>query len=425
MKRLLFALALALTFAFVACSDDESTIGLGLQDPLTLYDGIRDTLYGNAVTVLDDSLSTTGYTQGLIGSYSDGLVSSQAMVYTQLAYTSEGSINFDGSQFDSVVLSLSLQDPYPQAVAQQEVRHIHFEVARLAEQINSEEDYTYYNWDSIPIDPAGIYFNGTVTMLKNDTAVRLKLEDRFAEELLKDRKFDNNAALIEALRGLRIRIIPEPDHGEQMYTLNFNAVQSGLFIYRRIPDGDAMVSLTDQLSIGTGGKHFNRIDNQYLGLLAPFNTNPEYTLDGSDRLYLLPMGGTRVKVEFDEALRRFREDHPKAVVHYAELRLPKHAESDEEAPERLWMLKVGDTATSPTPDLSDGFTSSTLQLGLNAATNSYHLRMTQHVQHLLREGRDQGTYIVINARRSSPRRLIANGTTGSNPARIILVYTEL
>ena len=58
----------------------------------------------------------------------------------------------------------------------------------------------------------------------------------------------------------------------------------------------------------------------------------------------------------------------------------------------------------------------------------YRMRITQHLQKIMREGRDFGTLLVINGRRSSPARIKLNGAssaaTANNPIRIEFIYSE-
>ena len=54
----------------------------------------------------------------------------------------------------------------------------------------------------------------------------------------------------------------------------------------------------------------------------------------------------------------------------------------------------------------------------------YRLRVTRHLQELLRTGRDYGMDLYIDARRSSAFRTVLNGTATDNPVRVVFVYSE-
>ena len=55
----------------------------------------------------------------------------------------------------------------------------------------------------------------------------------------------------------------------------------------------------------------------------------------------------------------------------------------------------------------------------------YRLRVSRHLQELMRTGQDYGTELIIDARRSSGFRTILNGTDTDNPIRIDFVYTDM
>ncbi|MCF0211870.1 MAG: DUF4270 family protein [Bacteroidales bacterium] len=419
MKRLLLPLIALL--CMTSCIKEDNGIGLGLQDPSTLYNGQTEVWNCQAYTVRDDSLNTTNYAQGLLGHYADATFgSAEAVVFTQVAYPAEGALNFSATPIDSCVLSLSLSNPFPKAVAVSDQVQIHFEVVRLAEDIITKDDdgtsHTYYSFDSIKVNRNEVLFNGVVTMHNGDTAVRMPLNNTF-KSLLEGRDFADNDALISALHGIRIRILGSED---MMFTINFDAAQSGIFVYRTY-EGDPLM---DALSIGAAGTHFNQYILQHSATLSAIDGGD--SLSGTQRLYLEPMGGTRIKIDLDAELQRFRAQHPLAVVHYAELQLPVAEGSDNDHPESLLMMKrVNDTLTTLAPDMADPISSSSLDYTYNRNTNAYHLRATQHIQRLLRQGSDHGTYVLINSRRASARRAIINGTQAAVPTRLVIVYTEL
>ena len=68
-----FAICLSALLILNACDEKESDLGVDLQDPSTLYEGIVDTAYGTAMTVYDDSLLTSGQSSVLVGCYSDAV----------------------------------------------------------------------------------------------------------------------------------------------------------------------------------------------------------------------------------------------------------------------------------------------------------------------------------------------------------------
>ena len=107
MKRWFRFALMALLLVPCACTEEESDLGVGLQDPFTFYSGIRDTAYVTACTLYDDSLATAGLATGIFGNYSDAIFGSvEAVFYSQVSTPSDGVRITDAVQIDSVVLTL-------------------------------------------------------------------------------------------------------------------------------------------------------------------------------------------------------------------------------------------------------------------------------------------------------------------------------
>lgn len=422
MKRLFLCFALLAAVCFVACNEDDSAVGLGLQDPATLYEGIADTLYGTAYTVCDDSMLASGYSQGLIGHTDDAVFGhTEAMVYAQVANTAETAIDWSISDIDSAFLSLSVQTPYPNSLTAEENLRLHFEVRQVAEDIL--KDSSYYSSDSVRVSNTK-FFDGTVEMNPSDTVVRMRLNDNFLN-ILRGHNYSNDE-LLSAIKGIRIRIIDEGT--PVMLTLNFNGAQTGVTVYRTYRGSIDTTQLENILAIGSGGNHFNRFVHKYSASspMYRFMTNRKDSIDGAEKLYLEPMGGTRIKLNFDKAIKKFHKEHPNAIIHYAEIRVPLASSADAFPPEQLMPVRIDANGRNLSiPDMMDSYTMGTLDYKYNATTNAYHLRITQYLQSLLRSNADYGTYLVINSRRASANRTIVNGYNASDPIRIVVVYTEL
>ena len=76
------------------------------------------------------------------------------------------------------------------------------------------------------------------------------------------------------------------------------------------------------------------------------------------------------------------------------------------------------------PDMYDPYTYAGFDGTYDATNKCYRMRITQHLQKLVKEGRDRGTLIVINGRRTSWQHTVINGDQTANPIRIQLVYSE-
>lgn len=420
MKKTLLTFSL-LALLFAACTEEESNIGLGLQDPATYYNGIADTLYGSAVTVFDDSLMTTGYSQGMIGHYSDATFGSvHASLFTQIANTTENSVNWGSSTIDSAILQIAITEVYPDTYTDDEPISFRMEIRQLADKIAT--DSSYYSTDSVPVSSTK-FFDGNVSITKKDTVLRISLNSTF-RQMLQGNSYSNNE-LKDAVKGFYIHTTGAP----VLLTLNFNAASSSLTIYHTFHGDVEDAHLEDMLSIGAGATHFNRFMHNYTGSLSVFNSNKNDSVADNGYLYLDPMGGTRVKYNFDADIKAFKAAHPNAIIHFAELMLPVATEkADDNPPSELVAMKKSATgAIGYIADMTDGYTSSTLNYRFDTINNRYHLRITEHMQQLLRQGSDYGTLVLINSRRASAKRTVLRGcaTTLSEPTRVVIVYTEM
>ena len=407
--------ALMLLWALpVGCTDEESALGVNLVDGNTLYSGQAATFTAdNALSVRDDSLQTYNpnmtYSYGIIGNWHDltfGSVS--ATLYTQIALPENtGSINLTNNEIDSVVLTLVKEKMYPDTGA---TYNLHFEVMQLDEPVMT--DTVYYSTDTLPVVSGACYFNSTVSVSPTDTVIRLKLDNAIAAILTQSATAEE---FIQRTKGLRIRLTDAGDEG--MLSINFAAVDTRLTIYHHY---DTLYA-TYNILLGTGAAHFIHFDHDYTGSL----TGGADSLDGSLSLYLEPMGGYNILVNFNTAIQAFAAAHPTAIVHHAELLLPVDAASTGLKPDRILALKKSVSGVdSYINDLIDPYIMSGFDGKYDETRGCYRLRVTQHVQGLLRAGEDTGTLLVLNSRRSDAASAIISGPSAANPIRIEIIFSE-
>jgi len=414
MKKLLFPVACLLLIAVVGCTDEESGLGMNLVDGNTLYNGQQATLTANsALSIREDSLTTTNFSFGCIGNYQDatfGRVS--ATLYTQIALDEHtGSINMAENIIDSVVLTLVKDHTYPDSTA---TYNFHFEVMHLAEPLLT--DTVYYSCDTLAVDPTAKYFDQTVTVAPTDSVVRLKLDNSISTILNQTGSAED---FITATKGLRIRITDAGDDG--MLGINFKATNTCITVYHRY-SADDTVDATYPFLLGNGTSHFIHFEHDYTSSV----TGGADSIDGTAALYIEPLAGYNLLISFDSAVRAFVAAHPTAVLHHAELLLPVTSPTTPSLPDRILAVAKRDSANDVyTDDLMMDITSMARFDGPYAASrNCYRLRVTQHLQGLLRAGVDHGTLLVLNSRRSSAARAIINGLSATDHPRIEFIYTE-
>lgn len=401
----------------VSCQDEESGIGMDLQDPATLYHGQRDTLYGTGITLYEDSLMTTGYSLGLLGNINDAIFgSASASIFTQIICNSETGFDYTSSTIDSVILSFAINEGDYDTLG----AGFDLSVHRLAEEISSET--VYYGFDEIAV--AEELFHGRVgldTNYKDKHVISVRLSSSL-HSLFDGHRYTQEE-FCSAMRGIRITL----NNPDTIVTVSFNDKDTKVSVFRTYVNSDnESTVLQEGFSISTGARHFNHFEHNYVSELSIFNSNKKDSIDGANQMYLDPMGGTRVKLTFDSQIRAFHATHPNAIVHYAELILPvDHSRSPNPADDLLALRQDGDS-TYYIYDMMDPYRSSGFDGKYHAGNGMYFYRIntTQHLQKLLRQGKDEGTLIYINSRRASAKRSVLQGYNTDQKPHIVLVYSE-
>ena len=414
---LFFLLSVIFIAPLSSCTDEESDLGIDLIDSTTLYEGFCDTLYAdNAWSELEDSLQTSNLSFGIIGNYHDatfGKVSST--LYTQLALPSNANdIDFESMVIDSVVLSFAKTQLFPDTSA---TYHFHFEVKQLAEPLLS--DTTYYSFDQLPVDENTNFFNSTVPVTYYDTVISLKLDSSINRVIRRSATAED---FLAETKGLRVRILPNGSD-EGMVTVDFSSVNTCLKAHYHYVYNNDTIGGTYTFLLGTGTAHFTHFEHDYSGtLFASGNPFP-----GTYRLYLEPLAGYRVRLSFDRDLKAFHAAHPWAVIHHAELLLPVASESiGGDHPDQI--LAMGKSASSENfyyiDDLINVYDLGGYDGTFHADRGLYRIRVSQHLQGLLRLGYDPGFMLQINACRHAAQRTILNGLSPNEKPRIAIVYSE-
>lgn len=416
-KKLIFPLGLLLLLVPCACTEDETDLGISLQDPFTLYQGVRDTIQPTACTILDDSLSTVGYAAGVFGDYSDGdFGKMKAILYSQIAAPNEGINITDAVVIDSVVMTLVIDTVYP-VMPDSTPRTFHVIVNQLAETF--KPDSSFISTKMVPESDV-CFFDDEVTYYAD--SVRLRLNENIYPVLKQSCSYED---FFDYSKGIAIKLA---DNSQTAVTVDISASNTRLALYYHTNEVDSTFRFA--FTINSAAGHSMYYAHDYSGTaLAPFATNRNATINGADKLYLEPLGGTRVRLNLQTFLDRFRKEHPSAVVHYAELLLPVSASAtDTSVPVRILALKnYADGTSAYVTDanvLTNTYTYGGFDGYYDRVRNQYRLRITRHLQELLRSGEDYGTELIIDARRSSAFRTIISGTDSTNPVHIEFVYSE-
>lgn len=423
MKKFILPLLLLSLMLPVACTEKDTSIGVELQDPTTLYDGLSCTITAGITgwSQQDDSLLTRGYSSGVIGQYNDPIYGQvTGAMFTQIGLPSTNGISFSRREvsIDSVKLNLEVLDIYP-LVNVGETATLTLNIHQLSQ--GFDKDSAYYSFSQLPVGDEWFQSTVQVTRLSDSagnrrfTPICVNLDSRCFTALSDSCSYDE---FFEHVKGIRIAAV-----GGTLVTLNLAATNTRLSMFYHL------------LSSGVDGNYDFVINNsgpihffQYQHAYPASFFDAAGQINGDNRLYIEPLGGVNVKLDMEAALQTFHAQHPTAIIHHAELLLTVAPESDTLLPEKIMANKILDDGK--TVYITDAnyqtnpYSYSGYDGTYHADRGCYRMRITQHVQEQLRAGKDNGILLTIDARRSSGARCLFYGFQSANPPRIEFIYTE-
>lgn len=415
-SRFILPLLLAALTIPTACDEKESGLGINLQDPSTLYDGVRDTADNIvAYTVFDDSLITSGYSSAMIGNFNSPTYGmAEAIYYTQVSAPTSGGVNFTGEfHIDSIIMQYAVSKIY--SFDGSDNVNLHFVVNQLDEQLMN--DSTYYAFNHINTRPGTLY-NETRSYSTSDTLISLKLNSHAMD--IFSVSASNNEDFQSQIKGLQIRMVNDSD--PSAITLDLGASKTAMTVYYHRGNSTtdtARYELVTNYSTG----HFNEFTHTFTTPLSGFANNnvANDTIKSNDKLYLTPMAGTNIYLRMDSVLAQFHRAHPYAVIHYAELTLPLDSDAENDHPEQIYAYRTAASGyRAPIQDLLDNELIPGFDGKYDASRNCYRLRISRHFQQLLRVQQDYGTVLVLNSRRSSALSTVIDRTK----IKLAFVYTD-
>lgn len=407
--------------SFVACTEEESDLGMGLQDPSSVFDGkVCDTITATAVTILDDSLLTSNYSAGVIGYYRDDVFGEvKASMYTQAALsTPTTGVSFNNTTIDSVRVTLVCSGIFPKESDSNSVHQLHFEVFEITEDLLL--DTSYYATDSKTI-AATPYFDGMVEYRLTDTAVNFLLDASVFSKFTGE--FKSNDDFIEHFKGLYIRMNYNGSSNDMIY-VNYWATGTGMKVFYKDENGNATEY---DLLFDKSAAHFNRYEHNYSAYpLSVFQSNRSDSINGSQRLYLEALGGTSIKFRFPYLL-EWKRQHPNAIVHLAEMYVSVPDEAiNNNPPSSLICYRQTEAGGLVTiPDMLDGVISEGFDGVYDSNKRWYRMRITRQIQQILNgSAPDLGMRLYVNSRRSVANRCTVYGTETDKPIKLKIIYTE-
>ncbi len=421
--RIIFLIFLFPVF-FTACTDEESELGLNLQDPNSLLYTADTTLRATAYTFLHDSLKTSSVGTHLLGFYKDqtfGQVS--ASIFSQISLQDSKGFELQGAYtLDSLVLTMVFSGIYP---ANQNSKSLHIQVYQLSEDMST--DATYYAtstvaYGSTPLFDGNVTFNSTDSVkmggINYPPQIRMRLSNDFMNKI-GTRKFDSNEDFIKFVKGLYIKVVPDGSAGTVGY-FNLASTYSGMSLYYKASGGEATVY---NFIFDSKSAHFEHIEHNYAGTaLSTFNSNRKDSIDGSSKLYLEALGGTYFKFYLPDlaALKNQRYS-----INHATLVIPVSSETPDSDPPQtiVCLMNTSTGGTSSILDMtSDG---SVVSISYDASRKQYRIPLARYVQNILNgHNNDFGVNVYVTAATTTANRVVLNGTNVSDPVRLEIIFTK-
>ena len=448
-----FAIVTVVTILLTGCYKDPSKIGVDIQPPSD-----RIELYGDdsivlfvSYTVVHDSISTSNLETLVLGSINDPVFgSTQAAFNTQFCLSQINPFFGKDVTFDSICLHLAYSKDGQWGDS---TTFLTANVYRLTDSLYFNADTTlgdiknnYYATDVIGFDPVPI---GTKTFLpqpldsvelkrfwlkRNQDMhapfISIKLDDELMKTIADSSILGSNDVFLESFYGLHVDVTPVVGSFGKMLYFDRGAPETKLVLYYTNSDSSASYSfpIDSKSSI-----RFNeyKIDHSTACADLQNQLNSASPETGNQRLYLQPLNGVRIKVNFS-GIEKLREKK-NIVINDAKLYLNNAEEYDKNLPpvQQLYIYTVEDGKAKPTPDAELGWGSKGYMGGnFDADKNRYVMRITRYLQkRILDEKMDNDNlYITINGASFYANRVMLYGNNPDNKpeekAKIRILYSE-
>ena len=433
-----------------SCYKDPSKVGYGIQPPSDEIElcGDSTTVVFASFTVVHDSISTSNMNTLVLGSIDDPLFGS-----TQAAFNSQFRLSrinpYFGKdvRFDSICLQLGYSGRWGDSTTMM-TAHVY----RLTDSLWINSDTTaggvrdnYYATDKVGFDPTPL---GSKTFLDQPfDSVELKrfrikrlagmhapflsirLSDDFGKKLISDSAlFSNNDDFLSKYYGLRVDVDPVTGPFGKMIYFSPHSEETKLVLYYTNSDSSSNYTFV----INDRCIRFNNYTTNYSTACADLQSqlNNPLPASGNQRLYLQPLNGVRIKVNF-EGIEKLRGRN--IVINEAKLYLNNAEEYDKELPPAqnltIYTLR-SDGKTYLTPDSELGVT----YMGgkFSPDKNRYEMRITRYLQKRILNPSmdDDNLYISISGASLYAPRVALFGNNPDNPdsnykkAKIRILYSE-
>lgn len=421
MRNLIFIFSIL--FIIASCKEDESIIGLDLQD--NQFTVIYDTIYSTATsTKYADSLSLNGASIGLLGDYNDpqfGRIQS-ALAFQVVPKTTV--VNFgDNPIGDSVVITLKERSGYYglDSAAIHRVR-----VYRVDQSKNLDDlDSTVVRFSSLEEYKGTLLAETDIVFNPNDTigfSIKvmddLNLANNFINNLA---SFENDTIFKDFFRGLIIEAENLSTNGN-IVSFDFNVSETNMRLHYHTAEEDTVPKLFDFLLKDTESKRYSIFNHEYSG--APVG---EALLQDSlfqQMSFIQGMNGVGMKITINNLDSLASESLWAINSAQLTLRLATESDSSKYFPPSSILVKMiddlGEEIFIPDYQTSDGLSSA--PENYNSDINGYKIRINRLLYESLLENK---TSITLTIYTTSPltkpnRAIIAGSSYGSPELRPVL-----
>lgn len=423
-------LLLLSSFLIISCESDEQ-LGLNIQPPSDLLDVEHiDSIAIVAFSDIEDSLRTDETSRNLAGYYVDPEFGSVYASFCTQIRLSEEDVDFGNNVIiDSVVLSMEYYDIYGNNKTNNKTT---FSVYQLADQLLIDSAY----YSDMPFNTGQLLGSKSFIPAPNDSVpvgndikkaqVRIQLNKNLGKDFVDASNMGlllDNTTFEEFFHG--ICVIPSTNiSGGSLISFDMLSSASCLTIYYR-NDTDTLDYVFEVNSACARYGYFNHFG--FTGANSSFLQQlGGDTAMGQDKLFLQPMGGSRIFIQFPNI--ENMNALSTIVINKATLYIPvdqnDFTESTYERPITLTLAKLdenGDLSFLPDQIYSEATFGGTYNSDLKA----YTFRLTRYIQDLI-TGNDEnyGLYLMVSGSSVRGNRVVLNGPNHfSSNMKLDIAYT--
>lgn len=443
--RPVLAALFLITIAFGSCDKQDNGVGIGLfSRDNDLGIAYIDTFLVTSVSVNEDAIQSSGFTDVLLGSYHDPFFgNTKVSFYTQFLIQENGISFSDSAICDSVVFYAKLGVSNGDQFYGPENKEMTFNVHRINNDAIFTKDSIYYTNSSIDIFNESLLnpsFNNTFTPNFTDTiqigldtlaqfpgVLKLKIDSSFGQgiiDLSGTEVLSSNEEFLKVYKGLYITT----DGIQNGSILNIDQSSSAttMIMYMHI---DTVVSQYE-FTVTQSVVHFNEFKHDYVGSgSAEFNAILNDSTLGNTKYFVQAGNGFAVNIKMP-TLHAITDSLGPIPINKAELILPidPNTVNDFVPGNQLFISRFDENGTK-LPIADNG--SPNLGGQYNELNNEYRFIITNHIQDFLNGIiSTPDVRVEINKPGTSPNRTIllgnkADTTNGGSALKLRIYYSTL